>query len=820
MIKISEIEKQYSISKSDLLNLLKEHTWKEYSPKTSRIGDSVFEKIKPFLWKNNKIKKEKLTKDKISTKKCEKETEVKKKQISTKRVISSEDNIKKSRKVSKKHTDSKWKKQATIAKKEHKTLTSHDLWWMDFLASTLWIDSKKEEKQVKNNKKIKESENKKVAIKVVKKEDLPVKSKKTNSKKDISKTQESKVYKTSFKVNKKADIAKKKEEQIKRSKPQAKKVDKKLKVSDTLKKKDKIVIWDTVSVKELSEKMWVPANEIIRVFILNWMPVGINSSVDFETVALLADDFMVKVERENVQSWVESMFEGDIDKIVETKNSITDNLKERPPIVTIMGHVDHWKTKLLDYVRKTDIVGWEAGGITQSIWASQITHNWKKITFIDTPWHELFTAMRARWAKITDIAVIVVAADEGVKPQTIEAINHAKDAGVSIIVAITKIDKPNINIDLVKSQVSEQGLMPEDWGGDIPFVWLSAITWEWVDELLEYILLQAEMLELKYNPDVPGVWVILEGTKDNKMWTLATLLLITGTLNKKDSVVAYDVYGKIRLMKDWTWKVVRQVHGWDPVQVMWFEDVPQSWRIFEVFPSDKEAQKQVWKIKELIKKQNNQTVLSSLLDKMKAWEKVELKVILKAWDFGWLEALKYAVWKVKLPEWVDLKIIHEEVGQVKETDISLAEASWAFIFGFDSSIQSVLKKKLEQKKIIFKNFTIIYELLDYIEKLASWMIEKEVEEVYIGKFEMIAMFYKKWNDMILWGKVIDWVIKNGAHFIIKRWDEELWGWKVTSLKIDKENVNEVKAGRECWIRVRTWKRFKEWDILEMYVYEK
>ena len=787
MIKISEIEKEFNISKQDMLNLLKEHTGKDYSPKTNKIGDSIFKKVKPFLWKDKKEGWKKIVK-----------------------------------------TNKKTIKQKNTTD-EHKTLTSHDLWGMDFLASTLWIKKKEfnkvehKSKEKKNIVKTPKQEIKKVAIKIVKKDDLPSIPKKHLFKKTEN-TQQGSILtptKTLFKVNKKTDIEKKKQEQrIKRSKPQPKKIDKKLKVSDTLKKKDKIIIWDTVSVKELSEKMWVPANDIIRVFILNWMPVWINSSVDFETITLLADDFMVKVEKENVQSGVESMFEWNIDEIIEKKNSTTDNLKERPPIVTIMGHVDHWKTKLLDYIRKTDVVWWESWWITQSIWASQIIYDWKKITFIDTPWHELFTAMRARWVKITDIAIIVVAADDGVKPQTVEAINHAKDAWVNIIVAITKIDKPNVNIDLIKTQVSERGLMPEDWGWDIPFISLSSITWEWINELLENILLQSEMLELQYNPDVPGVWVILEWTKDNKIWTIATLLLVTWTLNKKDSVVAYNVYGKIRLMKDWTWKIVKQVHGWDPVQVMWFEDVPQSWRIFEVFPSDKEAQKQVWEIKELIKKQKNQTVFSSLLDKMKAWEKIELKVILKAGDFGWLEALKYAIWKVPLPEWMDLKIIHEEVGQVKETDIVLAEASWAFIFWFDSSIQSVLKKKLVQKKILFKNFTIIYELLDYIEQLAAWMIEKEVEEVYIGKFEMITIFFKKWNDMILWWKVIDWSIKNWSHFVIKRWDEELWGWKVTSLKIDQENVSEVKAWRECWIRVRTWKRFKEWDILEMFIYEK
>jgi len=783
MIKISDIVKDYGISKEKVIELLSEATGKKYSNSTCRIWESTFEKIKPLLEKQN-------------TKKVEK-------------------------------------------KKEKKVVTSHDIEWMDFLASSLWItahedkpDTKDErKKEVKNKENVEKKDFKKhqkkeerSSFSVVKKWNLPKKKKdfkwenKKDFKKEYKKQDKINETKSNFKVSKKSQV--KEEQKVEFPKVQAKKVEKKPKVSDTLKKKDKIVIGDSISVKELSEKIWVPHTEIIKTFIMNGMPVGVNSNVDFDTVALLADEFWVKVERENVKSDVSAIIEWNLREIVESKNSLTDNLKERPPIVTIMWHVDHGKTKLLDYMRNSDVVAKEAGGITQSIWASQITHNWKKITFIDTPWHELFTAMRARWAKVTDIAVIVVAADEWVKQQTIEAINHAKDAGVSIIVAITKIDKPNANIDLVKSQMSEQGLMPEEWWGDTPFVALSAITGEGVDELLEYILLQAEMLELKYNPDVPAVWVVLEASKDQKSWTVATLLLVTWTLNKKDPVVAYDVYGKIRLMKDWSWKVVKQAHWWDPVQVMWFEDVPEAGRIFEVFPSEKEAQKQVSQIKELIKKQKNKTVLSSLLDKMKAWENVELKVILKAWDFGWLEALKYAVSKVKLPEWVSLKIIHEEVWQVKETDISLAEASGAFIFGFDSGIQSNLKKKLEQKKIVFKNFTIIYELLDYIEQLASWMIEKEVEEKYIGKLEFKALFYKKWNDMIIGWRVIDWVVQNWAHFIVKRGETELWGGKVTSLKIEQENVNEVKTGRECWVRVRTWARFKEGDILEFYIYEK
>jgi len=795
MKKIANILKEYSISKDELLCLLKKHTWKVYSNKTTRIWDSTFEIIKPYL-ENPK-------------------------------------------------TNFSNSSEFNYEEKNSKVLTSHDIEEVDFLATTLWVKHTiKEEKFRKNKEKfkqpgIKDKKSKKDKSIVKKKEqienvkfnkkeqfyDESVKKKwevkkLSKDKKDFYKKEKLKNQKSSFRVEKKKQLEEKKSQ--KSVSKFIKKEERKPKISDTLKKKEKITMWDTITVKELSEKIWIHVTEVIKKFILNWMPVGINSSVDFDTVVLLADEFWVKVEQQTKSSDLTAIFEWNLREIINEKNQTIqkDLLVERPPIVTIMWHVDHGKTKLLDYIRKTDIVSKEAGGITQSIWASQITYNWKKITFIDTPWHELFTAMRARGAKITDIAVIVVAADEWVKAQTVEAINHAKDAWIAILVAITKIDKPNANIEMVKSQMSEQGLIPEERGGDIPFIALSSVTWEWVDELLEYILLQAEMLELKYNPKAPAVWVVLESSKDPKAWTIATLLVMTWTLKKRDPIIAYNVYGKIKLMKDWIWKIVREVKWWDPVQVMWFETVPQSWRIFEVVNSEKEAQKQVEKIRDMIKKTEQKSILSNFLDKMKAWETVELKVVLKAWDFGWLEALKYAMNKVKLPEGVKLKIIHEEVWHVKESDVTLAEASWAFIFGFDSAINSSLKKKLEQKKVTFKNFTIIYELLDYIEKLATWMIEKEAEEVYVWQLEVLAIFYKKWNDMIIWWKVIDGLVKNWAHFMLRRWEDELWWWKVTSVKIEQENVSEVKSWRECWIRVRTGKKIKEWDILEFYIYEK
>jgi len=815
MIKVLDILKDYKIEKNFLFDLLKKNTWKEYTDKTKLIWDSTFKKIESELKKdyNKNFKNEKY----ISWK---------------------------SKQIEKKHTkDFLDKKKNNIKSKNDDNnksiVTLNDIKSIDFLAETLWINwndkkifKKKEVVTYKKNQKEKlftntKSNLDKTFFTVKKKED----NSNTNTNKikhTIQKNNKSNKWSqfSSFKIQKKWSEIKNDfktiKEQEQKGQKQLENKSKQLaksKTSDTLKKKNNIIMQNTINIKEFSEKTWIPVNEIIKVFVLNGMPVGINSSVDFDTITLLADDFWIKVEKENMSSNINSIFEWKLKDIVDIKNELSDNLKERPPIITIMWHVDHGKTKLLDYLRKSDVAGKEAWGITQSIWASQITYKWKKINFIDTPWHELFTSMRARGSKITDIAVIVVAADEWVKQQTIEAINHAKAAWVPIMVAITKIDKPNINIDLVKSQLSEHGIVPEEWWWNIPFVKLSAITWEWIDEFLELISLQAEMLELKYNPKVPAVWVILEVSKDAKIWTIATLLIITWTLYKKDIIVAYDTYGKIKIMKDWTWKVIKEATWWTPVQIMWFEWVPESWRIFEVFSDEKEAQKQVTKIKELIKQNETKNVLSSFLEKIKSQEKVDMNIILKAWDFWWLETLKYAIWKVKLHESIELKVIHEEVWQVKETDISLAEASWAFIFGFDSSIQSVLKKKLEQKKIIFKNFTIIYELLDYIESLAWWMIKKDAEEIKIWEFQMLAMFFKKWNDMIIWWKVISWKVINWANFIIKRWDEELWWGKITSIKIAQENVNEVKEWRECWLRVKTWKRFKEWDILEIYITE-
>lgn len=382
-------------------------------------------------------------------------------------------------------------------------------------------------------------------------------------------------------------------------------------------KKQEIIIGDSITVKEFSEKMGVSFNELMKKFLQNKIMVNINSSIDFDTANLIGEELGVKVRKEATSISVDDMLEGNVNAILAADKE-AENLKERPPVVTIMGHVDHGKTKLLDHLRQTNVVSGEAGGITQSIGASQIEHNDKKITFIDTPGHELFTSLRARGAKITNIVVIVIAVDDGIKQQTVEAINHAKDAGVPIIVAITKIDKGTGNIDNIKGQLAEHGLTPEDWGGNIPLVPVSAMTGQGVDELLETISLHAEMLELKYNPTRNGVGIVLEATKDSKQGVLSTILLLTGKLNVGDIVMIHNTYGKVRKMLDRTGKETKHVEGGDPVMILGLSDVPEPGRVAEVVNNEREAQNKISKILEKEKEKQDEGGLAQLMSKIQS----------------------------------------------------------------------------------------------------------------------------------------------------------------------------------------------------------
>ena len=598
----------------------------------------------------------------------------------------------------------------------------------------------------------------------------------------------------------------------------AAKVHKEATTSDHLVKKTEVTIDEHITVKEFSEKIWVPLPDVMKKLIGNGIMTWLNANLDFDTASLIADELGVALKKKEATLDVQSFMEWDLQKILDIDKEAEKQL-ERAPIVTVMWHVDHWKTSLLDYLRKTSVAWGEAWGITQSIWASMVNYNWKQITFIDTPGHELFTSLRARGAKLTNIAVIVVAADDSVMPQTIESINHAKSAWVPIIIAVTKIDKPWHNLDEIKSDIAKCWLTPEDWWGDTPFVWVSSKTGQGIDMLLEYILLQAEMLELKYNPDRQAVWVVVDAYKDPKQWVVASLIVLTGTLKNGDIIVAYNTYGKVRRMQNWLGKNVSKITGWEPVQILWFTELPEPGRIVEVVDNEKEAHTRIEFIKEKEAKSSNDWALQQFLSQLKAGDQSkisELRLILKADWSSSLEALKQAVDGITLPKNVTIKVVHSDVWYFWESDLSLAQASKAILLWFNISMNAILKKKAESLKIEMKVFDIIYELTDYLNNLLQWMVEVEKEEVVVWKLEILWVFHTETREMTVGWIVKEWKIRNKLKFRVYRWDDILTNWEILSLHRNKDEVKEVWEGEDCGMKVKIWKKIEVWDILEFY----
>ncbi|HOG15620.1 MAG TPA: translation initiation factor IF-2 [Candidatus Absconditabacterales bacterium] len=601
------------------------------------------------------------------------------------------------------------------------------------------------------------------------------------------------------------------------------KVVKKPKIATTsanLVKKEEIVIDGNISVKEFSEKMGVPLNELMRVLMQNQLMLGITANLDFDTASLIAEEFGVTVKKEeNTQMDLESFITGDLQSLLDMDKEAS-HLEERAPIVTIMGHVDHGKTTLLDYLRKTAFASKEAGGITQSIGASIAECNGKKITFIDTPGHELFTDLRARGAKLTNVAVIVVAADDSVMPQTIESINHAKSAGVPIIIAITKIDKEGKkNIEQIKTDLSANGITPEDWGGETPIIPVSGKTGAGIPELLEAILLQAEMLELKYNPDRSAIGVVLDAHKDPKQGVVTSMIVMTGTLKVGDVIVAYNTYGKVRRMQDWTGKIIRVARGGEPIQILGITDLPEAGRMVEVVKNEKEASTKITLIQEQEIKQGSKSAVQDFLSKLGAGdsdEKTELRLILKSDGSSSLSALEQAVLGVSTPDNVIIKIVHQDVGHFNDSDLSLAQASGALLLGFNISINSVLKKKAEQMKVEMKAYDVIYELTTYLEDLTMGMIKYEEIEVVTGKLEILGIFYTKGKEMVVGGKVIEGIAQNKSKFRVIRGEDIIAGGEIISLHKNKDEIKKANEGEECGMKVKVSKKIEEGDIIEFW----
>lgn len=583
----------------------------------------------------------------------------------------------------------------------------------------------------------------------------------------------------------------------------------------TAPRKKSIKIQEGTTVKEFAELIGQKVSDVIKKFMeLGYMPT-INQPVDTDAAILVAESFGIKVEIAQTQ---------EIDIIEEEAEDAPETLQPRPPIVTVMGHVDHGKTSLLDAIRKTKVIEQEAGGITQHIGAYKVTLQGKDITFLDTPGHEAFTALRARGAKVTDIVVLVVAADDGVMPQTIEAINHAKAAGVPIIVAVNKIDKPEANPQRVRTQLSEYGVIPEEWGGQNIFVDISAKKQIGIENLLEMILLQAEIMELKANPNKPARGTIIESRLDKGRGPVATVIVQSGTLKIGDAFVAGTTYGKVRALNDDTGKRINLATPSTPVEVVGFEEVPQAGDSFIVVEDEKVA-RQIANLraqkKRLAEMQRAQKLtLQDIYEKIKEGEVKELNLIIKGDVQGSIEALKKAVEEIVHPE-VKVRVIHAAVGGITESDVNLAATAKAIIIGFNVRPETKAQELAEHLGVEIKLYSIIYEVIDDVKKALVGMLQPEIKEKILGRAEVRAVFKISKVGTVAGCYVLNGVISRASDGIrVIRDNIVIYEGKISSLKRFKEDVREVQAGYECGLTIENFNDIKEGDILENYVLEK
>ena len=574
-----------------------------------------------------------------------------------------------------------------------------------------------------------------------------------------------------------------------------------------------------ISVKEYSEKCGIPVSKVVAALLKNGIMATINQQFDYDTAEIIAADLDIEIKKTREEATSEDLMEGDMKKLLSDDAS---KLKTRPPIISIMGHVDHGKTKLLDYIRKTNVIATESGGITQHIGAYQVEKNGHLITFLDTPGHEAFTSMRARGAKATDIAILVVAADEGVKPQTVEAINHAKEAGIPIIVAINKMDKPNANPDKVKGELTEYGLQPEDWGGKNAMVPVSAMTGEGIDTLLEMIILTAEMEELKANPNRPAVGTVVESHLDKALGPVATILINTGTLKIGDTIVVGTTVGRIKAMHDHTGKSVKKALPSAAVRISGLTKVPQAGDILQVFKQEKVAKERASQLEEMTRFQKEKmsgSMVERLVSQINTGEINFLKIVLKADTKGSLEAIMQALNKIKSTD-VAAKVIHFGVGNISDTDVIMASASQALLVGFHVQVSQHIQKIAEREHVDIKNYTIIYKLIEDVKAILSGMLTPEINVVELGKIEIKEIFLNKKTWMILGGKVIEGKAESNTMVRLKRGDAILFESKLESLKHVKQDVSELEKGSECGMRIKTPVPVEPGDILEVFKIEK
>ena len=574
-----------------------------------------------------------------------------------------------------------------------------------------------------------------------------------------------------------------------------------------------ITLPDNITIKDLADKMKVPAAGIIKKLFMEGKIVTLNQEISYEEAESIAIEYDIICEKEVKVDVIEELLKEDEEN--------EEDMVPRPPVICVMGHVDHGKTSLLDAIRKTNVTDKEAGGITQHIGAYTVQINGQKITFLDTPGHEAFTAMRMRGANATDIAVLVVAADDGVMPQTVEAISHAKAAGIEIIVAVNKIDKPNANIDRVKQELAEYELIPEEWGGSTVFAPVSAKTGEGINQLLEMILLTAEILELKANPNRMARGLVIEAQLDKGRGPVATVLVQKGTLHVGDFISAGASHGKVRAMIDDKGRRVKEAGPSTPVEILGLSDVPGAGEVFLAHENDKEArnyaetfiaQNKEKKLEETRSKMS----LDDLFNQIQEGKLKELNLIIKADVQGSVEAVRQSLLKLSNEE-VVVKCIHGGVGAINESDVTLAATSNAIIIGFNVRPDATAKATAEREGVDIRLYRVIYQAIEDIEAAMKGMLDPVFEEKVIGHAEIRQIFRASAIGNIAGSYVLDGEFQRDCKVRITRDGDQIYEGKLASLKRFKDDVKEVRSGFECGLVFDGFDQIQEGDIVEAYI---
>ena len=572
---------------------------------------------------------------------------------------------------------------------------------------------------------------------------------------------------------------------------------------------------DTIVVRDLCEKIGKPSGEIIKKLFLLGNMATINSEIDFDTAQLVCSDFEITLEKKPEQTAEDALVAEDFDDTEE-------NLQARPPVVTIMGHVDHGKTSLLDYIRKSRVTAGEAGGITQHIGAYTVDVDGRQITFLDTPGHEAFTAMRARGTQATDIAVLVVAADDSVMPQTIESINHAKAAEVPVIVAINKCDKPSANPEKVKQDLTQYGIIAEEWGGENIMVPVSALTGDGIDELLEMILLQADTLELRANPNRLGRGVIIEAKLDKARGPLATVLLQNGTLHVGDNIIAGMASGRVRALINDRGEKVKEAEPAMPVEIMGFDEVPSAGDEMIAVGDDHLSRQVAEERKAKLKASREATMakmsMENLFSSLEAGKMTTLNLIIKADVQGSVEAVKQAMEKLSNDE-VKVRVLHSAAGAVTKDDVNLASAFNAIIIGFNIRPDASAREQAEKEKVDVRLYTVIYKAIEDMEKAMKGLLVPEFREVLLGHAEVRSVFKITGSGIIAGCYVQDGKVQRNAQVRLLRDNVVCFEGKLSSLKHYKEDVKEMAAGFECGMSLEGHNDIKEGDVVECFIME-